>query len=88
MRVRMSYHGDGEGVTDERAARPAPRLFDEIRRQLRLKHYSLSTEQAYLGWIRRFIIANGRRHPREMGGAEVEAFLSRLAVAVYPSVRF
>jgi integron integrase len=76
----MSYHGDGEGVTDERAARPAPRLFDEVRRQLRLKHYSLRTEQAYLGWIRRFIIANGRRHPREMGGAEVEAFLSRLAV--------
>jgi integron integrase len=58
----------------------APRLFDEVRRHLRLKHYSLRTEQAYLGWIRRFILANGRRHPREMGGAEVEAFLSTLAV--------
>jgi integron integrase len=62
------------------AKRAAPRLFDEIRRQLRLKHYSLRTEQAYVAWIRRFIVANGRRHPREMGGAEVEAFLSRLAV--------
>jgi integron integrase len=58
----------------------APRLFDEVRRQLRLKHYSLRTEQAYIGWIRRFIVASDRRHPREMGGAEVEAFLSRLAV--------
>jgi integron integrase len=47
---------------------------------LRLKHYSLRTEQAYIGWIRRFIVANNRRHPREMGGDEVEAFLSRLAV--------
>ena len=57
-----------------------PRLFDEVRRQLRTRHYSLRTEQAYLGWIRRFILANGRRHPREMGSAEVEAFLSALAV--------
>ena len=47
---------------------------------MRLKHYSLRTEQAYSSWIRRFIFANGRRHPREMGGAEVEAFLSHLAV--------
>ncbi len=47
---------------------------------MRLKHYSLRTERVYLGWMRRFIIANGRRHPREMGGVEVEAFLSALAV--------
>ena len=47
---------------------------------MRLKHYSLRTEQAYSSWIRRFIFANARRHPREMGGAEVEAFLSHLAV--------
>jgi len=47
---------------------------------LRLKHYSLRTEQAYLGWIRRFTRSNGRRHPREMSGAEVEAFFSALAI--------
>jgi integron integrase len=47
---------------------------------LRVKHYSLRTEQAYVGWIRRFILANGRRHPREMGGPDVERFLSSLAV--------
>lgn len=60
--------------------RPAPRLFEEVRRVLRLKHYSLRTEAVYLGWIRRFVLAHGRRHPRDMGAAEVEAFLSGLAV--------
>lgn len=57
-----------------------PRLFDEVVRVLRVKRYSKRTEQAYLGWIRRFILANGKRHPKDMGGPEVEAFLSRLAV--------
>lgn len=55
-------------------------MLDEVRRRLRLKHYSLRTEEAYLGWIRRFILANGKRHPREMGVAEVEGFLTHLAV--------
>jgi len=58
----------------------APRLLDEVRRVLRLKHYSLRTEQVYVGWIRRFILANGKRHPRDMGASEVEGFLSQLAV--------
>lgn len=53
---------------------------DEVRRRLRVKHYSLRTEQAYTGWIRRFILANDKRHPHEMGGAEVEQFLTSLAV--------
>ena len=57
----------------------APRLMDEVRRRIRLKHYSLRTEQAYVGWIRRFILANGKRHPRDLGATEVEAFLSALA---------
>lgn len=73
----MSY-GDGiEGVTAREAQRPG--LLAEVRRQVRLRHYSLRTEQAYLGWIRRFLRANGRRHPREMGAVEVERFLSALA---------
>jgi integron integrase len=59
---------------------PAPRLLDEVRRVLRLKHYSIRTEAVYVAWIRRFILANGRRHPRDMGEAEVEGFLSQLAV--------
>jgi len=46
---------------------------------MRLRHFSLRTEKAYLGWIRRFIHFHGRRHPREMGGPEVQEFLSHLA---------
>ena len=57
----------------------APRLFDQFRARIRVKHYSLRTEQAYWFWIRRYILACGRRHPREMGGVEVEHFLTRLA---------
>lgn len=58
----------------------APRLLDEVRRVLRLKHYSSRTETTYVAWIRRFILANDKRHPRDMGEAEVERFLSALAV--------
>lgn len=57
-----------------------PKLLDQVRNLIRAKHYSMRTEQAYLGWIKRFILFHGKRHPREMGGPEVEAFLSHLAV--------
>ncbi|HET7731593.1 MAG TPA: integron integrase [Usitatibacter sp.] len=56
-----------------------PRLIASVREAIRLRHYSLRTERAYVHWIRRFIVYSGRRHPREMGGAEVTAFLSHLA---------
>ncbi|MFX8219247.1 phage integrase N-terminal SAM-like domain-containing protein, partial [Acinetobacter baumannii] len=49
--------------------------------RIRARHYSLRTEQAYVRWIWRFVQYHGRRHPRELGAAEVEAFLSHLAVA-------
>ena len=58
-----------------------PRLFDEARAVCRMRHLSLRTEQAYLQWIRRFILFHGRRHPRDMGSAELELFLTNLAVA-------
>lgn len=76
----MSYRLGSEGVSGEPSRRQVPRLMDEVRRRIRLKHYSLRTEQAYTGWIRRFILANGRRHPRELGATDVERFLSGLAV--------
>ena len=57
----------------------APRLLDQLRERIRLRHYSIRTERAYVGWARRFILANGKRHPREMGGVEVERFLTDLA---------
>jgi len=53
---------------------------DQVRDRLRLKHYSIRTETAYLGWIKRFILFHGKRHPAELGKPEVEAFLTALAV--------
>ena len=55
------------------------RLLDQLRDQLRLRHYSYRTEQQYVAWVRRFILFHGRRHPAQMGGPEVEGFLSYLA---------
>jgi integron integrase len=71
----MHFAGSDGGV---RGPRRAPRLLDEVRSRLRVKHCSLRTEQAYVGWIRRYILANGKRHPRELGGEEVGVFLTRL----------
>ena len=47
-----------------------PRLLEQVRELIRIRHYSIRTEQAYLQWIRRFMLFNGNRHPREMGGPE------------------
>lgn len=58
-----------------------PRLLDRVRDRIRVKHYSIRTEEAYVDWIRRFILFHGKRHPQEMGAPEVEAFLTHLAVA-------
>jgi integron integrase len=58
---------------------PGGRLLDQLRERIRLRHYSLRTERAYVAWARRFIVANGKRHPRELGGPEVERFLTDLA---------
>ncbi len=60
---------------------PAPRLLDQLRDRIRVKHYSIRTEAQYVQWARRFILFHGKRHPRELGVAEVEAFLTHLAVA-------
>lgn len=57
----------------------AAKLVDEVSRTLQLLHYSFETQKSYCQWIRRFIIFNGKRHPRDMGAAEIKAFLSHLA---------
>lgn len=59
---------------------PAPRLLDQLRDRIRVKHYSIRTEAQYVLWVRRFILFHGKRHPRELGAQEVEAFLTHLAV--------
>ena len=58
---------------------PQPRLLDRLRECVRCKHYSIRTEEAYVYWVRAFVRFHDMRHPREMGVAEVEAFLSWLA---------
>jgi integron integrase len=57
-----------------------PRLLDRVRAAIRLRHYSMRTETAYVGWIRRYIFFHNVRHPDEMGASEVVEFLSDLAV--------
>jgi integron integrase len=57
-----------------------PRLLDEVRKVARVRHFSLRTEQAYVQWIKRFILFHDKRHPREMAEAEIRAFISHLAV--------
>src|SRR5580658_1656320 len=55
-------------------------LFEVVREKIRTRHLALRTEQAYLQWVRRYVNFHGRRHPRDMGAPEVEAFLTHLAV--------
>jgi len=55
-------------------------VLDQVRDAIRVKHYSIRTEEAYVDWIKRFILFHNKRHPHEMGAAEVEAFLTHLAV--------
>jgi integron integrase len=69
----MKYHVEKEAVTP-------PRLLDQVRAACRARHYSLRTERAYAGWVRRYVLANGKRHPRGLGQAELEGFLTALAV--------
>ncbi|SNX61146.1 integron integrase [Nitrosomonas ureae] len=57
-----------------------PKLLDQVRERIRARHYSIRTEDSYVDWVRRFILFHGKRHPKEMGVSEVEAFLTHLAV--------
>ena len=58
-----------------------PKLLDQVRDTVRLKHYSIRTEESYIGWVRRFILFHGKQHPRDLGPAHVRDFLTHLAVA-------
>ena len=64
----------------EKSTVTPPKLLDQVRDRLRVKHYSIRTEQAYIGWIKRYIIFHNKRHPAEMGKPELESFLTSLAV--------
>lgn len=58
---------------------PQSRLLDQVRETLRVRHYSLRTEESYVSWIKRFILFHGERHPRELGEHEITEFLTHLA---------
>lgn len=58
-----------------------PKLLDQVRGKIRLKHYSIRTEQAYVDWIKRYILHFDKQHPRDLGADHVEQFLTHLAVA-------
>ena len=57
-----------------------PKLLEVVRQRIRLRHLSYTTEKSYLGWIHRFVRFHGKRHPKEMGEAEIVSFLSHLAI--------
>lgn len=56
-----------------------PKLLDQVRIIIRAKHYSIRTEQAYVNWIKKFILFNNKKHPKEMGSGEINHYLSHLA---------
>ncbi len=56
-----------------------PKLLDQVRAAVRTRHYSIRTEQAYVSWIRHFILFHGKRHPSELGARHVSVWLSHLA---------
>jgi len=73
--AKAAYHSR-DGIVPN----PKLKLLDQVREVIRVKHYSIRTEDAYVQWVKRFILFHDKRHPREMGAAEIEAFLTDLAV--------
>src|SRR5262245_18102327 len=75
------WHGPVSGVRESRPADPSkPRLLDRVRAAVRIRHYSRRTEEAYVAWIRRYILFHEKRHPLEMSAPELTRFLSSLAI--------
>jgi len=56
------------------------KLLDQVRDAIQRKHYSIRTEEAYVDWVKRYILFHDKRHPREMGQKEISEFLTYLAV--------
>jgi len=67
-------------ISDESTTVNPPRLLDQVRDKLRVKHYSIRTEQTYTDWIKRYIYFHDKRHPKDLGAQDIEAFLTHLAV--------
>ena len=65
----------GEGPQDD-----GPRLLEQVRNAIRLKHYSIRTERSYIDWIKRYIYFHGKQHPRNLNETHISQFLTYLAV--------
>jgi integron integrase len=77
--LEFIYHSN-TGLLMEPPPTPPKKLLDQVRDVIRVKHYSYRTEETYVQWIRRYILFHNKRHPKEMGVPEIEAFLTHLAV--------
>ncbi len=67
-------------MTGKPSSVTSPKLLDQVRGKIRLKHYSIRTEQSYVDWIKRYILFHGKHHPKDLGAQDIEAFLTYLAV--------
>ena len=93
--IRLEFRERGNTIASMRpildvpSAGHKPKLLDQVRDVIRRKHYSLRTEQAYVDWIKRFIIYHKKRHPAEMAEEEVAQFLTNCAsdIQITPGVR-
>jgi integron integrase len=77
-RVMIQSKSDGTPSNDPDEKKP--RLLDQLRHEVRIRHYAYRTEKTYVHWVRRFVLFHGQRHPKDMGGPEIKAFLTHLAV--------
>ena len=57
-----------------------PKLLDQVRIEMRTAHYSKSSEESYVSWIKRFILFHNKRHPKDMGATEIKQFVNHFAV--------
>ena len=81
MQPAATPQGDGYVPVDADRIVGGSGLLGAMRALIRRKHYSVRTEQAYLQWAKRYILFHGKRHPSELGEAEIVAFLTHLAVS-------
>src|SRR3990172_6941945 len=86
MKTRIIQIGNSGNIlvndaqTPQRTFEEKPKLLEQLRQAIRTRHYSPRTEQAYVHWIKRFILFHKKRHPSEMGEKEISNFLNHLAV--------
>jgi len=79
MNTTVSEKIKRENVQSEYRNKPL-KLLDQVQQTIRTKHYSYRTEKSYVGWIKQFIMFNGKKHPKDMGETEINTFLTHLAV--------